>query len=134
MTIKPREVRWAISLFWASLAVGPIKTAMEWRHLKTLGPISFVLFTLIITIGFLSFLVWKLAIGKDWARITFMVLFVLGLPFGVPLIRAEFGRQPTVGILGVIQTMMQVAGLWLVFTAPGKNWFKTTTIVEIKQN
>lgn len=98
---------------------------MDWRYLKTLGAISTVVFNLVITIAVLSFLVWKVAIGKNWARIIFMVLSVLGLPFGLHFIRAQFGREPAAGILRAIQVVVQITGWRLVFTALGKNWFKT---------
>ena len=124
MATKPREVNWAISLFWASLAVGPIKMAVQWTYLRSLGPTLFIALVLIITIAVLSFFVWKTDQGKNWARITFLVLFVFGLPFSLSLLRAEFSRSTVSGILSLLQVIMQGMGLWLLFTTPGRNWFK----------
>jgi hypothetical protein len=132
MTTKPREISWAVGLFWASLAVAPVKMAMDWDHLKSLGTISAIAFNLTITIALLSFIVWKTAQGKNWGRIILLVFFALGSPIGLYFIRAEFGRSPVAAILSLLQVVMQGVGLWLTFTAPGKYWFNPSQTLSPK--
>jgi hypothetical protein len=124
MATKPREVKWAISLMLAALAIGPITTAMDWSYLKSLGPIQRLVLNQVFTLLLLSYFIWKVSQGRNWARVTLLVLFLLGLPFYFFYVRAEFGRSAISAVLSILQTVIQGTGLLLTFVAPAKDWFK----------
>jgi len=124
MATKPREVDWAISLMLAALAIGPITTAMDWSHLKSLGPIQRLVLDGVVTLLLLSYFIWKVSQGRNWARITLVVFFLLGLPFYFFYVRAQAGRSAILAILSILQALMQGTGLLLTFVAPAKDWFK----------
>jgi hypothetical protein len=125
MSTRPQDVNWSISLLLASLAIGPIVTVIDLSHLKSLGPIQKIILDAAITFLLLGFLIWKMAQGRNWARITLLVFFLLGLPFYFFFVRAEFSRSSILAMLSILQALLQAAGLLIAFVAPAKYWFKT---------
>ena len=82
----------------------------------------------IFVIGFTSatycLLLWKISEGKNWARIVFLVLFVLGVVPYLFVLRSEFPRSPLLGTMSILQAGIQGWGLFLLFTGPGNAWFR----------
>src|SRR5215813_1579057 len=109
---KPREVNWAIFLMWAALAIGPFEIAMDWNRLKSLGPVGTLVLTNVVTLLLLSYFIWKVSQGRNWARITLLVLFLLGLPFYFFHVRAEFGRSAILAVLSTLQALMSFSIVW----------------------
>jgi hypothetical protein len=124
VTQKPQPVGTAVNLLWASLAVGLVKMLMDFSNLSTLAPAAFTNFILIFTFALIGFLIFKISAGKNWARITFLVLFIIGVLPTLPIVLGEFSRSSVVGALSVAQIGLQVYALFLLFTLPGSNWFR----------
>jgi len=123
-TIRPVAIGQALSLFWASLGLGFVKLPLDWAYLTSQAPPVFnamiVMFTLAITV----FFIWKIGRGKNWARIIFLVLFVLGtVPF-IFIVRSAFARSVVSGLISVLQMGLQAVGLFLIFASPGKQWLQ----------
>jgi hypothetical protein len=112
---RPRQVELAYRLVLASLALGMLN-----HVLGRLGSFAFTALVLLLLFG----LGVAMRAGHNWARIVFLVLFLLGLPtlFATPSLVAQFG----VAFLVVfcVQTILQIGTLWLVFTQPGSSWFR----------
>jgi hypothetical protein len=124
---KPAAIGRACGLLWASLLVGVLKTAMDWTHLRSQSRDAFnVLVTIVFVFALTGFFIWKIGQGKNWARIVFLVLWLIGaVPF-VVIVRSDFARSPASASVSVIQVVLQVAALFLIFTNPGKEWFVST--------
>ena len=130
MPTKPREVNWAVSLQFAALALGAVATALDWNHLKSLGAIpKLVLLQVAVTL-LLGYVIWRISAGKNWARITCLVLFLFGLPSFVINARADFARSAVLGAVIVFEALMEGTALWLLFIAPAKYWFTTLPSVS----
>jgi hypothetical protein len=116
--VKRSIVLLAISVF----VLGPLKTVMDWSYLRSLGgSVSVLLFT-----GALNaFLLWKMYGGRNWARITFLVLFCLGFLPWLFVITREFHRSLALWSISMIQTAIQIYAALLQFTTPGSEWFRT---------
>ena len=121
---KPQPVATAVNLLWASLAVGLVKVLMDFSHLDSQAPAAFTTFILIFTFALIGFLIFKISAGRNWARITFLVLFVLGMLPTLPIVLGEFSRSAVVGALSMAQIGLQAYALFLVFTNPGSAWFR----------
>ena len=121
---KPQSVTTAVNLLWASLAVGLVKMLMDFSHLGAVAPAAFTNLVLIITFAFIGFLIFKISAGRNWARITFLVLFIVGILPTLPLMIGEFSRAPVVGALSVAQVGLQVYSLFLLFTKPVSVWYR----------
>jgi hypothetical protein len=121
---RPRSVGTAVTLLWVSLAVGIAKVALDFAHLRAMAPLGFTLFVLVATFAVLILLVLKIAAGRNWARITFLILFIIGTVPTLPVVRDELERAPLVGGLSILQILLQIWALVLLFTRPGSAWFR----------
>lgn len=124
---KPQSVATAVNLLWASLAVGLVKMLMDLSNLSAVAPAAFTNVVLVFTFTLITFLIFKISAGRNWARITFLVMFVIGMLPRLPLMLGEFSRAPVVGALSVAQVGLQVYALFLLFTQPGSVWFRKVT-------
>ncbi|MEZ5646690.1 MAG: hypothetical protein R3E99_16305 [Burkholderiaceae bacterium] len=121
---KPSQINTAVNLLWASLAIGFVKSIMDMQHLGSQASPAFTNFILISVIAVVALLIVFTSKGKNWARITFLVLFILGSLPSIPLVLAEFTRSPVLGAFSLVQIVLQVVALYMVFTRPGAAWFK----------
>src|SRR6266513_2899249 len=80
---RPREATRAVQLISASLVIGGIRAVFELTH-KVSGAYFFgAILLLIAFFGICFFFVSKIAVGRNWARIVFLVLMLIGLPFAI---------------------------------------------------
>ena len=123
-TNKPGTIGLAVKLLWVSLAVGLVRILLDFAHLSALGKAAFTGFVLVFTLALMAWLIYKISAGKNWARITYLVLFLLGFLPTLPVMLTEFSRSPLVAILTVVQVGLQVYALFLLFTKPVGAWFR----------
>ena len=121
---KPSQINTAVNLLWASLAIGFVKSIMDMQQLGSQASPAFTNFILISVIAVMALFIVFISKGKNWARITLLVLFILGSLPSIPLILGEFIRSPVLGAFSLIQIVLQVVAMYLVFTKPGAMWFK----------
>ncbi len=124
---KPQAVNRAVNLLWASIAFGLVKILMDFTHVSAMASVGFTSFVLAFTFAIIIFLIFMISSGKNWARIAFLIMFVIGTIPALPVVLDEFGRAPAVGALSVVQLCLQVYALFLLFTSPGRAWFRKTT-------
>lgn len=121
---KPQAVVTAVNLLWASLAVGLVNMLMDFSYPSSVALAAFTNFILIFTFALTAFLNFKISAGRNWARITTLVLFIIGVLPTLPIVLDEFSRSAVVGALSVAQVGLQVYALFLLFTQPGRSWFR----------
>ena len=73
---------------------------------------------------FWSLLILKVSTGRNWARITYLILTILSLPLYVPIVRIDFNSHAALGLFTAASVVLPILGLWLLFTSPGKRWFQ----------
>lgn len=122
---KPQAVSTATNLLWATLAIGLIAIAMDYQNFGADASAAFTNTVIVLTFSFLGFLIFKIAGGKNWARITFLIMFLIGLPFVLSGLSLS-----VIGALSVAQTSMQIYALHLLFSRPGSGWFKKVPLRE----
>ena len=121
---KPVLVTNAANLFYASIGVGVIKAILDLARVAAGVPVWFTVLTIIVTFGIMIFLIVKISAGRNWARITMLVLFLIGLPFSIPLVLQEFSANFFVAILSIAQIILQAIALVFLFQQPSNAWFK----------
>ena len=126
---RPDKVSTALTLLWITIAVGVVRSFMEFSN--TLESVSaqgfglgFVIFTTFFTLAILAFFIFMIGKGKNWARITFLVLFIIGIPFAVLPLFQSLLTNPFSGILGIGQTILQIVAIVFLFQKPASDWFK----------
>jgi hypothetical protein len=123
-TVVPPEVSRAVLLIVVSLLLGAIKTIVDWKHLSSVNGPSFTVSVLLLTFAVNGLLLWKIYQGRNWARLTFLTLFLLGLIPWIFIVGAEFHRSTVLAFASNIQAAIQVYAMALVFTSPAKEWFR----------
>jgi membrane-bound ClpP family serine protease len=122
-TARPAAVSNAVGLFYISLVMGVIRAMVDWGILTQQASAGFTFFVLVCTFGLLLLLIHFVNQGHNWARIALLVLFVLGTPFAILPLLESLGAHPLSGILGILQVVLQGAGLAMLFSAQARRWF-----------
>ena len=120
---KPKYIKHAVILIAFSLFVGPFKIALDYDFLLLLGPIQNTVITIAFTFGITLFLAYKIWVGRNWARITFAIMAIIGLYPAILLMPAEAERSIMVLIGSALQALSQVASLILMFLPVSNGWF-----------
>jgi FtsH-binding integral membrane protein len=121
---RPDQIRTTIKLLYITLGIGAFRSIMEASVNTQIASPVFVMLITFCVLGIMWLLIYKIGKGRNWARITFLVLFVNGLPFSVlPLLRS-LAANPISGVLGIGQTVIQIIALVLLFQKPSSNWFR----------
>ena len=123
---KPQSVVLAVKFLWASFAIGLVKTLMDFPNLSAAASPAYIYFVMFFTFVVIGYLIFRISAGENWARIAFLVMFVIGMLPALPVIMGEFSRAPVAGALSVVQVGIQIYALYLLFTQPGSGWFGKT--------
>jgi len=121
---KPLEVIRAVRLLYISLAIGFVSSLVMLAFEVSKVSKLLVLFFLLLFFGLSGFFVFKISKGKNSARILFLVLFLLGVPFAIPNYINELRNNFLLGILSILIAVLQSAALYLLFKRSSNSWFK----------
>lgn len=108
----PQLAAW---LIYASLLVGLVRIPLEF------SPNVILFLFLIPLMVLLALLAWQISCEKNWARITFAVLFALGLPFAILPLAEALQSRPLSGVLGILQLGLQSGAMILLFLPGGRS-------------
>jgi len=123
---KPPQVTWAVTLLWGSLAIGLLNGLVDSNPATKNASFAFLATVMGLTFAIMGLLIYKIGKGRNWARITWLVVLVLGIiPYAFGLMEL-FNRSVLVGCLSVTQLVMQMVAIQYIFTKPGSYWFRKT--------
>jgi len=126
MKQRPAPIRIAVRMLYAALLLGGLRSGAEALTTSILLGRQFLVFMFLIIIaalGLMAWLIWKVGQGKNWARVTLLVLFLFTLiTSAVPLV-AAIPLRPVSGGLGVVQLTLQFGALLLLFQKEAAAWF-----------
>jgi membrane protein implicated in regulation of membrane protease activity len=129
MPERPLTVQNAIGMLYASLVLGALNLAyviLQYKQNPLYGmqhggnDIGSIIFGLLVT----WFLIVKISKGKNWARLVFAVLFVLGAVVVVPAIALLYAAMPISALITGLQTLLQFIGVVLLFVPSSNAWFR----------
>lgn len=126
---KPRSVAVAMYLLWASLAISLVSFAANYSNLTAAPNLPHPLVVLAIEFVVYVFLVLMMYSGRNWARITFLLLFLIEIVLPV-LWGVSTGKLPGIDAMSLAKAALQASALILVFTSPGKTWFQKARAPE----
>jgi hypothetical protein len=122
---RPRQVVLATLLLWAGLALGIIaKWAFERGSFDTALPVYIAVPSAMVGFVIRGWLTVKIYMGRNWARMTLLVLALLGLIAFLVNVSRVFARSPTLVFVRIGLTALLLAALVLLFTRPSSEWFK----------
>lgn len=128
---RPKEVTRAVRLLWVSLVLSIAGLFMQPTRAASHEEQVVVTTTLVVG-GVIGFGLWgwvllKIGAGRNWARIVFIVLTIIGLaitPFVMPYSLSVYRTQPLSGVSAAANAILELAALYLLLTAPARAWFK----------
>lgn len=124
-TVRPREVALAIRLILLSLALGLVVAATQAVQRVSGIPLVVTLLIAVVFYGLLALFVSKILPGRNWARIVFLVLVLIGLPFAVPTYIGQLRQSVLFGLAGIVIVILQVFATYLLFTKNSNSWFRS---------
>jgi hypothetical protein len=119
----------ATRVFVGSLGLGILNSALLWPYLISKASVGFILTVQIATFAIFGALTYQIWLGRNWARITVLLLGLLGLPSYIPTLRTFLSVSFVAGFISLLQMALQVAALYLIFAKPGRSWFRRNASV-----
>jgi len=127
----PKNVKMAAYLIYSSLGIGILKMAFIQYNIPDLAIKGTSIVTSLSIPAVLIFIAYQISLGKNWARITFSVLTILGFIVTPGIIVEQFIFADFLGFASVFQTIIQLIALILLWTTPVRDWFHTETFKKI---
>lgn len=129
---RPTRVIIAVGLLFVSLVVGTLSSYYQQAHNPSLSTMQSQLTMMLavrysILIGSVIlnlFLQYKIFMGRNWARITALVLFLLALLMSIPGYIGMLPLSTTFKVMGAVLMLAQMVAYVLVFTGSASAWFK----------
>ena len=121
---RPRQIVWVVQLAALNYALGLVSIAIAWDYFARLQSLTSTILGQAFTFVLLFWLYYKIFQGRNWARILWLVLSLLGLammPFTYKLLGAMPGITKLQMTIGFGLTLVII---WLLFFSPGKHWFR----------
>jgi ABC-type sugar transport system permease subunit len=129
--IRPPKVATSVKLLYTALGIeiiriiiGAFKGSMKSGRLEDAQAFSFVLFCMFCIIIIKGILINMISIGRNWARITFLVLFILG-SLAVVRMFQSLKHDPFYSVLGLVIFVLQAIALVFLLQADSASWFNS---------
>ena len=124
---KPLSIALAVNLMWAAFVLGPVKAILD-PTIRNHPEVLLIGVFVFVTQLFFGLLIWKIGKGRSWTRITYAVMFGLGvLPF-VFFMLEDFLAQPLIGVLSFVDLLLQGYAIYLIYFTPAKEWFRKAQV------
>jgi hypothetical protein len=120
---RPAAVANAVGLFYVSLVMGVVRLLIDWGTLTRDVSTGFALRVVVFTFGPLLLLIHFVNKGRNWARITLLVFYLIGIPLYIGPLLDSLATAPLSGIPGILQMVLQGSGLAMMFGAQARGWF-----------
>ena len=117
------KVAIAVSLLWGSLIFAGGALWVEFKLSNRTPTVATVTTCASILAVYLTLTI-NIFRGRNWARVAYLILTIIGLPINVAIIAADVSNNPIIGLLTFMSVALPMPALWLLFTEPGKNWFQ----------
>jgi hypothetical protein len=122
---RPSTVRISVVALLLTEAFALGDTIVKLRAMPT--PIKSSIYLLvslaILLTAWLAYMTWT---GRNWARITQLVIVVYGALTSFPSISSELSNDISTGAISILLSAIQLSAVWLLFQAPASAWFDHT--------
>ncbi len=127
---RPVQVTVAVILMWVTFLFGMLGIAAGWNDFMQVAPRMFLVI-ISISAAVIALLNIMTMLGRNWARISYLVFFCIGLPRLVEVLPPLFAESVVSGLVGVMQVLVQLTALVLLFTSPGRHWFRRAPLERL---
>ena len=119
-----KRLHTAVILLWASLVLGVVRTVMQIMAQDSTEKIigGFIIATPIILI--VAWLIYKVSKGKEWARIAYLILFIIGITPAVGEFLIYLQINPTISVLRLGDILLSAIAIFILFKDSSDKYFK----------
>ena len=110
----PDAVHIAVTLLYICLAVGVARGLLE----------AMAAINTLVALGTMLFFIQMMRKRQNWARLTYLVLFILGAPLSIRPLMHSLAVHPLSGFLGIGELALQIVALVLLFHKSASAWFR----------
>jgi hypothetical protein len=128
---KPHQIRIAVYMAWASLVLGMLSVPFKISEQNLayfppiLGePIYFIVAILVITLLSFSFIMYKISKGRNWARLIYLIVTVIGIYPSFSSLFESFLQSPIWSIFDLVIILLSIIPIYLLYSNPCSAWFK----------
>ncbi len=125
---RPVEVAWAVRLLWASLVAGFLVELSQSLPQISLGYLILFIATRSVRYLISVWILLKIAAGRNWARLIFVAILVLGVGYTAYNWRVYVvgfsGRYPVHATASIAKALLDIAAACLLFMPGASRWFK----------
>jgi hypothetical protein len=122
---RPPEVGWAMWLLWMSFLISTLAVFQPF-FLRT--SLVFAALTIGTPRAIVAWILFSIGRGRQWARITYGVLFVFGIAYQAFLWKARLvnfhGKFSQSDVLTAAEDLLRLAGICLLFSRRANLWFR----------
>ena len=120
---RPLKVARAVKIFYLIVGVGIIRAVITIiRHADVRSPYFLIYTKLIIYAGSL-YVIYQLHKGRNWARWSMVVIFIIAIPLTILPAFASYSHNPVDALITLIQTALYIIGMVFLFHRSSSNWF-----------
>jgi hypothetical protein len=126
VSARPGSVDWALRLLWVAFALAGV--FMLFKPL-TLASATAAILVRIIALLFVTpfvWLTWKIAAGRNWARVTWIVITVMGTLVVLSAPRKVIQLSLPGKVNFMLQTGLQWTTVALLLSPSARRWFKSS--------
>lgn len=121
---RPGSVTFAVVMLYLSLAAGAVRALFGGEAIiSQIGAPMFVGVAVPI-LGLICLLVYLISSGRNWARILFLVMMLLGVPLVLFGVMQQITDGIAIDVFGLGQTCVQALATALLFLTPSSAWFR----------
>ena len=125
---RPPKVSLAVKFFYVVVGIGMIRAVMTiLRHADVRSPYFLIITKLIIYAGSL-YLIHQLSKGRNWARWSMVVIFIINIPLTILPAFSSFFHNPFHTLLGFVQIALYITAIAFLFHGSSSSWFSSQKI------
>ena len=103
---------------------------MDYQHLVRPEEARISILGFSIFIGLMLLFAYLAFKGRNWARVVFLVLVLVGLFPALAVNGGDLQRNAVLGIVGLVQTICQVVAIILFFLPSSNVWYREIKVAR----
>ena len=126
---RPAEVSKGVKLLYRMLGLGVINSIITMFTIPN-SELGFTLTILIFVFLAMIYIIQKIGSRSNGARITFLVLTMIGTPFSLMTLIQNFEYYPVSSLITLIISIFQIVALVYLFQKPSSEWFTQGRVIS----
>lgn len=122
---RPIEVRQGVAALWIAIAISTVDALVHALIFHTQLGLTWTVVEVAIVILLSWFFLHRIARGKNWARVTYLIMKTLSIGSVFNMSETWWYASPLYVVFGWTALFVTFYGAYLLFTYPSDRWFET---------